>query len=152
MTDELSNSEVADDVASLRSFNINQPNNHQNYHGKSMDNYITPSALPLLDTRNKIDLCKGVLANISVQEKLKYLKIPIICIYSKMNCLVPLKHSDIIQKVNTFYFYSFLVKHRIPVEDSIINLCRSLPSCYLTKQQHYTSLVPKEININKVKE
>lgn len=44
-----------------------------------------------LDFRDKINLCKGVLSNISVKEKLKYLKMPIIYVYSKRNCLVPLK-------------------------------------------------------------
>lgn len=46
---------------------------------------------------DKIALCKGVLANISVKEKLKYLKMPIIYVYSKKNCLVHLKHSEAIK-------------------------------------------------------
>eukprot|EP00347_Sterkiella_histriomuscorum_P002921 403366282 len=65
------------------------------------NNNYSNQAIHNLDLRNKIDLCKGILANISIQEKLKYLKMPIIYVYSKKNCFIPLKHSDIIQKVSS---------------------------------------------------
>jgi len=52
--------------------------------------------LARMDVNEKINLCKGLLGNISVKEKLKFLKMPIIYVYSKKNCLVGLKHSDII--------------------------------------------------------
>ena len=49
-------------------------------------------------SRDKVQLCKGVLSNISIKEKLKYLKMPIIYVYSKRNCLVALKHADVIKR------------------------------------------------------
>lgn len=58
--------------------------------------------------KDKINLCKGAMANISMKEKLKYLKIPIIYIYSKKNCFVHLKHSDTIKKVKYFFKLIFL--------------------------------------------
>lgn len=57
-----------------------------------------------LSSIDKINLCNGVLANLSIKEKLKYLKMPIIYIYSKKNCFVHLKHSDIIKRVSIFIF------------------------------------------------
>mmetsp|Transcript_11087 Transcript_11087/g.11181 ORF Transcript_11087/g.11181 Transcript_11087/m.11181 type:complete len:97 (+) Transcript_11087:746-1036(+) len=51
-----------------------------------------------LGIKDKIKLCEGALANLSIKEKLKYLKIPIIYIYSKKNCFIHLKHSDVIKR------------------------------------------------------
>ncbi|CDW78909.1 UNKNOWN [Stylonychia lemnae] len=87
------------------------------------------STLSQIETLDKTNLCRGLLGNISIKEKLKYLKMPIIYVYSKKNCLIGLKHSDIIQKVyqnqfiiNTLVsrfkrqldFNQFLSKFRLP--------------------------------------
>lgn len=36
--------------------------------------------------------------NIPIQEKLKYIKIPILYVYSKKNCFVHIKHADYVHE------------------------------------------------------
>lgn len=64
-----------------------------------MDNQDENDQVYTYNINDKIKLCNGVLANITMKEKLKYLKMPIVYIYSKKNCLVNLKHADMIKKV-----------------------------------------------------
>lgn len=49
---------------------------------------------------DKVDICLGILSNASIKKRLKFLKMPIIYVYSKNNSLITLKHSDIIRKVS----------------------------------------------------
>lgn len=39
-----------------------------------------------------------MLKNVSVEEKLRFIKVPVLYVYSKKNCFVHLKHADIIAK------------------------------------------------------
>lgn len=52
-----------------------------------------------LKTENKISICKGILSNVSLLQKLQFIKLPIVYVYSKKNSFVNLKHLDAIYEV-----------------------------------------------------
>lgn len=49
-----------------------------------------------LSTAMKNALINGMSLNLPVSEKLKFIKIPILYVYSKKNCFVHIKHADLI--------------------------------------------------------
>jgi len=57
-----------------------------------------PSKNPLnpLTIEMKHCLINGMSQNVAVNEKLKFIKIPILQVYSKKNCFVHIKHADMI--------------------------------------------------------
>eukprot|EP00347_Sterkiella_histriomuscorum_P013298 403365251 len=76
----------------LKLTDINTPQIQSNYNLQGLS---STNKLQGYEKSQKISVLKGVLGNISLQDKLaQAFDVPLICIYSDKNCLVDLKHQE----------------------------------------------------------
>ena len=80
----------------FKSSKVDPPNDNQDMD-MSHDFDQSPRNKNELSQVQKTNICIGTLKNIPVETK--FLKIPILYVYSKMNCLIHLKHSDKINEI-----------------------------------------------------
>jgi hypothetical protein len=52
----------------------------------------------VLSPKNRIEICEGALNHLSLKQKINNLNIPIVVVHSKNNCLIHIKHADMIME------------------------------------------------------